>query len=227
MVGSYPTNQLIERGPLPRRSLQRACFPWLTEEPGACGISHPFGQLCPIEGYVTHALLSRLPLTETPKDPCPFDLHVLGTPPAFTLSQDQTLHHDCDVAFDPFGTPCISFSRSGVSRNQQVLRLSLTDQSSLPTEVVISTPRTTVPCFSFSSFVSSGTLVPQTHSSVRCPHPHTHTSVHLRACGQPNRQAALLHSALVQVPRRTTPRSTRTNYLACAVSWTGGMDARA
>src|SRR5216684_6791721 len=23
-----------------------------------------------------------------------FDLHVLGTPPAFTLSQDQTLHHD-------------------------------------------------------------------------------------------------------------------------------------
>ena len=35
-------------------------------------------------------LLSRLPLT--PKGPC--DLHVLRTPPAFVLSQDQTLHRD-------------------------------------------------------------------------------------------------------------------------------------
>src|SRR5215213_11684491 len=25
----------------------------------------------------------------------PFDLHVLGTPPAFILSQDQTLHRNC------------------------------------------------------------------------------------------------------------------------------------
>ncbi len=32
-------------------------------------------------------LLTRLPLT--PKDA--FDLHVLGLPPAFVLSQDQTL----------------------------------------------------------------------------------------------------------------------------------------
>jgi hypothetical protein len=29
----------------------------------------------------------------------PCDLHVLGTPPAFTLSQDQTLHHE---EFSPF-----------------------------------------------------------------------------------------------------------------------------
>jgi hypothetical protein len=28
---------------------------------------------------------------------CAFDLHVLGTPPAFTLSQDQTLHHEFDI----------------------------------------------------------------------------------------------------------------------------------
>src|SRR6266852_2428701 len=28
-----------------------------------------------------------------------FDLHVLGTPPAFTLSQDQTLHHEEFVPF--------------------------------------------------------------------------------------------------------------------------------
>ena len=38
-------------------------------------------------GQVTHALLTRPPLT--PKGS--LDLHVLGTPPAFILSQDQTL----------------------------------------------------------------------------------------------------------------------------------------
>ena len=38
-----------------------------------------------------HALLTRPPLGATPKDDAPFDLHVLGAPPAFVLSQDQTL----------------------------------------------------------------------------------------------------------------------------------------
>ena len=33
-------------------------------------------------------LLTRLPLGIA----TPFDLHVLGTPPALVLSQDQTLH---------------------------------------------------------------------------------------------------------------------------------------
>ena len=68
---------------------------------GVCGISHPFGQLFPTNGYVTHALLSRLPLD--PK--VSFDLHVLGTPPAFTLSQDQTLHHEKFVPFRDVLTP--------------------------------------------------------------------------------------------------------------------------
>lgn len=36
---------------------------------------------------ISHALLTRAPLV--PKDA--FDLHVLGLPPAFVLSQDQTL----------------------------------------------------------------------------------------------------------------------------------------
>src|SRR5713226_1848435 len=35
-----------------------------------------------------------------------FDLHVLGTPPAFTLSQDQTLHHELRVC--PFSRPLLS-----------------------------------------------------------------------------------------------------------------------
>jgi hypothetical protein len=37
-------------------------------------------------------LLTRSPLDQVPKALIPFDLHVLGTPPAFVLSQDQTLH---------------------------------------------------------------------------------------------------------------------------------------
>ena len=32
-----------------------------------CGISHPFGQLFPTSGQVTHALLSRSPLTSPGK----------------------------------------------------------------------------------------------------------------------------------------------------------------
>ena len=43
---------------------------------------------------VTHALLTRPPLSQSSVRKLPiasFDLHVLGTPPAFILSQDQTL----------------------------------------------------------------------------------------------------------------------------------------
>src|SRR5690606_19871021 len=39
----------------------------------------------------SHALLTRPPLAPQPKSGSPFDLHVLSMPPAFVLSQDQTL----------------------------------------------------------------------------------------------------------------------------------------
>ena len=42
-------------------------------------------------GVRSYALLSRPPLAASPKTALPLDLHVLGTPPAFILSQDQTL----------------------------------------------------------------------------------------------------------------------------------------
>ena len=51
------------------------------------GITHPFGWLSRSPGYVSDSLLSRSPLGIA--TPC--DLHVLATPPAFRLSQDQTL----------------------------------------------------------------------------------------------------------------------------------------
>ena len=56
-----------------------------------CGISSRFQLLSPTERQVSHALLTRSPLSGVPKGSTPFDLHVLGTPPAFVLSQDQTL----------------------------------------------------------------------------------------------------------------------------------------
>ena len=56
-----------------------------------CGISSRFQLLSPTERQVPHALLTRSPLSKVPKGFTPFDLHVLGTPPAFVLSQDQTL----------------------------------------------------------------------------------------------------------------------------------------
>jgi hypothetical protein len=42
-------------------------------------------------------LLTRPPLAARIAPALPLDLHVLGTPPAFNLSQDQTLHLE---AFD-------------------------------------------------------------------------------------------------------------------------------
>ena len=58
-----------------------------------CGISSRFQLLSPSTGQVTHALLTRPPLSYESLGfiITPFDLHVLSTPPAFILSQDQTL----------------------------------------------------------------------------------------------------------------------------------------
>ena len=52
---------------------------------------------------VTHALLTRPPLTFGASSSGPFDLHVLSTPPAFILSQDQTLCKSLFFSRQPFG----------------------------------------------------------------------------------------------------------------------------
>src|SRR3954452_18790970 len=61
-------------------------------KPVTSSISHPFRQLSQSRGQITHVLLTRSPLEYPPKEAFPLDLHVLSTPPAFVLSQDQTLH---------------------------------------------------------------------------------------------------------------------------------------
>ena len=61
------------------------------------GINPGFPRLSLCVRQIAHALLTRPPLIQrffTPKRSdslSSFDLHVLSTPPAFVLSQDQTL----------------------------------------------------------------------------------------------------------------------------------------
>ena len=88
-AGDFPTGEGAgqwekQRSPQPRKFSQHYLFA-LT----SCGISCRFQQLSPAEGQVSYVLRTRSPLTCIAA--CPFDLHVLGTPPAFILSQDQTL----------------------------------------------------------------------------------------------------------------------------------------
>ena len=56
-----------------------------------CGINPSFDRLFRTLGQVAHVLRTRSPLSTNPKICFSFDLHVLTMPPAFTLSQDQTL----------------------------------------------------------------------------------------------------------------------------------------
>ena len=89
LVGRYPANWLIGREPI----LQRIA-PLVPEgcPPGTlCGISVLFKTLSPTVGQVAHVLLTRPPLIMRASSQSPLDLHVLGVPPAFVLSQDQTL----------------------------------------------------------------------------------------------------------------------------------------
>ena len=89
LVGRYPANKLIGREPILQRQPLLATFnlaiPW--------GINPSFPGLFPTAGHVIHVLLTRAPLKIQLASylyfPC--DLHVLNTPPAFVLSQNQTL----------------------------------------------------------------------------------------------------------------------------------------
>ena len=91
LVSRYLTNKLIGRGPIPDRNS------FITEPCGSAkvsGISSGFPGLSQSLGQVAHVLRTRSPLIAGPKSWSPFDLHVLSTPPAFVLSQDQTLRRD-------------------------------------------------------------------------------------------------------------------------------------
>src|SRR6266436_5635396 len=95
LVSRYLTNKLIGRGLIRKRQALRSptltakrCLPAVT-----FGISSPFSKLSPTSWQITHVLRTLAPLRlrsiATPQSA--LDLHVLSTPPAFVLSQNQTL----------------------------------------------------------------------------------------------------------------------------------------
>ncbi len=95
LVGHYPTNYLIGRKPLLKwRPTNREPFllPNMLKR-SLRGIRPDFSKLSPSSGQVTYVLLSRPPLSNPTSRGRAFDLHALGAPPAFVLSQDQTLQN--------------------------------------------------------------------------------------------------------------------------------------
>ena len=89
LVGRYPANKLIRRGSISyHRSFSHCTMRY-------CALMRyyqSFPTAIPLyeAGYprVTHPSATKCPVR---RSDTPFDLHVLGTPPAFILSQDQTL----------------------------------------------------------------------------------------------------------------------------------------
>src|SRR5579862_513459 len=80
---------------------------------GPSGINPGFPGLSRCQGWVTHVLLTRSPLSPAPKDRFSLDLHVLSAPPAFVLSQDQTLREEgWPVAWPVFSLRACAQSRS-------------------------------------------------------------------------------------------------------------------
>ena len=67
LVGRYPANRLIRRGSIPGRIAPFPAAPCGTA--GLCGISSRFQLLSPSQGQVTHALLTRPPLSHPSTHP--------------------------------------------------------------------------------------------------------------------------------------------------------------
>ena len=112
LVGRYPTNQLIGRRPLLQRLPPSGRkLSWrLSQDATVCGIVGTFAPVSPTAGQVTHVFLTRPPLP--PLAERAFDLHVLGTPPAFVLSQDQT-RHPVLLSLDPLARTEVLSSAAG------------------------------------------------------------------------------------------------------------------
>ena len=92
LASHYLTNELMERGPI---HLRKLVYRGLLSEPYQSkalvrGISPPFGRLSPRDGQVAHVLLTRAPLYRG-RSPFSCDLHILGAPLTFALSQDLPL----------------------------------------------------------------------------------------------------------------------------------------
>ena len=84
-----------------RRLILKRELPWrgrlwpqrLVDAVVSCCISPPFGRLSTTLGQIAYVLLTRAPLYRG-RSPFSLDLHVLGAPLTFVLSQDQTLQFE-------------------------------------------------------------------------------------------------------------------------------------
>ena len=88
LVGLYPTNQLIGRRPLPKRL---TAFLHRSHD-GAHAVLAPLSRSYPPLQGRSPTCYSPGRHWPQPESQSPCDLHGLCTPPAFILSQDQTLH---------------------------------------------------------------------------------------------------------------------------------------
>ena len=94
LVGRYPYQQANPPRARPRSEAEATLFRPARRPDGASGINPSFPGLSRYRGLITHVLLTRSPLSPGPKPWFSLDLHVLSAPPAFVLSQDQTLREE-------------------------------------------------------------------------------------------------------------------------------------
>ncbi len=128
LVGRHPANQLIGRRPIPRRAL------WPPRHaPGRLhGVLIPVSRGCPPAGGrlpTRYSPVRRFPPAASAKASAAgfsLDLHVLGAPPAFILSQDRTL--DRIFLKAPLGGPSFRVSLRSASR-LRVSRCSFSEPS--------------------------------------------------------------------------------------------------
>ena len=91
LVSRYLTNELMGREPISERpkALTAEPNPWSHAVLATLSGSYP-----PLGGTSLTCYSPVRHFTQGPKAPFSCDLHVLGTPPAFVLSQDQTLQFE-------------------------------------------------------------------------------------------------------------------------------------
>ena len=100
-LGEPLPHQLADRPRAPQKAPGCPGFGFRKMSPlTTCGINSPFGELSPTFRQIAHVLRTRSPLNYfcIATKIIPFDLHVLSTPPAFVLSQNQTLRKNLEPA---------------------------------------------------------------------------------------------------------------------------------
>ncbi len=111
LVSRYLTNKLIGRGSLNKRRVRRS--PALITARPRAGCYAVLALLSegypPLEGRSPTRYSPVCHSTCSPKAAFAFDLHVLGTPPALILSQDQTLKLKTCASGRPCGPPSDNF----------------------------------------------------------------------------------------------------------------------